>query len=69
VLFGNIHPEKLKRKTGSFGKPISPDLGRIVKIADDNNGEDFITKGYWQAPKANKDAFDEGRVVPYWGFD
>lgn len=72
VLFGNIHPDGAQRKIGSFGKPIFIDLGRQVRVVDDNNqeiqvgvgelvqkGEDFITKGYWMAPKANEEAFDE----------
>jgi len=71
VLFGNIESEKSKRKIGSFGKPIFHDLGRTVRIVDDDNkelkvstgeliqkGEDFITKGYRNAPEANKEAFD-----------
>lgn len=71
VLFGNIEPKKSKRKIGSFGKQIFHDLGRTVRIADDDNkelkvgtgelvqkGEDFIIKGYWDAPEADKEAFD-----------
>lgn len=72
VLFGNFHPDKAKRKIGAFGKPIFPDLGRRMRIVDDKNeeikvgigelvqqGEDFITKAYWNAPEANKEAFDD----------
>ena len=71
VLFGNIHPEKRKRKIGSFGKPVFPDIGRQNIIVDDDNkeiklgtgenvlkGTDFVTKGYWNSPDANKEAFD-----------
>jgi crotonobetaine/carnitine-CoA ligase len=72
VIFGNIHPEKSFRKVGSFGKPIFLDLGRKTGVVDDNNkeltagvgelvqmGSDFCTRGYWKAPEANKEAFDE----------
>jgi len=73
VLFGNVHPDKEKRKIGSFGKPIFHDLGREVIVIDDNHqevrvgtgellqkGTDFITKGYWNATEATKETFEEG---------
>lgn len=73
VLFGNFHPEKDRRKVGSFGKPIFSDLGRKVRIVGDDNveikvgtgelvqiGKDFIAKEYWNAPEANKETFDSG---------
>lgn len=72
VLFGNFHPEKAKRKIGAFGKPIFPDLGRKVQVVNDQNeeikvgigeliqrGGEFMTKGYWNAPQANQEAFDD----------
>lgn len=73
VLFGNFNPEKSKRKKGSFGIPIFPDLGREVKVVDDEGkevvpgeigelvekGADFITEGYWGAPEATKEAIDK----------
>jgi acyl-CoA synthetase (AMP-forming)/AMP-acid ligase II len=72
VLFGNYHPDKAKRKIGAFGKPIFHDLGRKIRVVNDNNieiqvgvgelvqrGDEFITKGYWNAPEANKEAFDD----------
>ncbi|MDQ0340535.1 crotonobetaine/carnitine-CoA ligase [Caldalkalibacillus uzonensis] len=71
VLFGNFHPEKSKRKVGSFGKPIFADLGRETKIVDDHNqevkagvgeliqkGQDFMMKEYLNAPKATSEVFD-----------
>jgi len=71
VLFANIHPDKNMRKIGSFGKPVFTDLGREAKVVDDDNneikvgtgesiqlGKDFVTKGYWNAPEANEEAFD-----------
>lgn len=73
VVFLNIHPDKEKRKIGSFGKPVFSDLGRRFKVVNDNNeeikagtgellqrGEGFITKGYWNAPEADAEAFDDG---------
>jgi len=73
VLFGNFHPDKSKRKKGSFGIPIFPDLGRGVKVVDDEGkevrpgeigelvekGADFVTEGYWGAPEATKETIDE----------
>ena len=72
VVFNNCHPDKEKRKIGSVGKPLFWDLGRQIKLVDDQNkeskngigemvqkGEDFITKGYWNAPTAEKEAFDK----------
>ena len=72
VLFGNFHPDKNKRKTGSFGKPIFPDLDRKTRVVDDENkelrvgtgelvqmgGTDFCTKSYLNAPEADKEVFD-----------
>ncbi|MEW6276360.1 MAG: AMP-binding protein [Bacillota bacterium] len=71
VLFGNFHPDKNKRKIGSFGKPLFTDLGREIKVVNEQNeeikvgvgellqrGDGFVTKGYWNAPEANKEAFD-----------
>lgn len=72
VLFHNCHPDKEKRKIGSCGKPLFWDLGRQVKLVNDQNeevtvgtgelwqrGPGFITQGYWNAPEANKENFDE----------
>ena len=73
VLFGNFDPDKRKRRKGSFGMPIFPDLGREVKVVDDEGrevgdgevgelvqrGKDFITEGYWGAPEATKEAIDK----------
>ncbi|MDT3704617.1 MAG: AMP-binding protein [Thermincola sp.] len=72
VAFVNCHPDKTKRKTGSVGKPLFGDLGRQVKLVNDQNeasleglgevvqkGRDFITRGYWNAPQANQEAFDQ----------
>ncbi len=72
VLFNNCYPDKNERKIGSVGKPLFWDLGRGVRLVDDQNrvlevgtgelqqkGEDFITKGYWAAPEAEKEAFTE----------
>ncbi|MBS4021434.1 MAG: AMP-binding protein [Dethiobacter sp.] len=71
VLFGNIHPDKGKRKVGSFGKPTFMDLARKVKVVSDSKdeirvgtgelmqtGQDFLCKGYWKAPEANNESFD-----------
>lgn len=72
VAFNNCHPDKAQRKIGSVGKPLFWDLGRQVKLVDDQNKEskdgigeivqkagDFITKGYWNAPEAEQEAFDQ----------
>jgi crotonobetaine/carnitine-CoA ligase len=72
VLFQNCHPDKSQRIIGSCGKPVFFDLGRKVKVVNDQNeevrigtgemlqkGDGFITKGYWNAPEAEKEAFDE----------
>ena len=73
VLFGNFNPDSRKRKERSFGLPIFPDLERSVKVVDDDGlevgpgvigeliqkGSDFVTKGYWRAPEATKEAIDE----------
>jgi len=32
VLFLNANPDKEKRKIGSFGVPVFPDLGRKTKV-------------------------------------
>lgn len=71
AAFVNCHPDKARRKTGSVGKPLFWDLGRQVKLVNDRNevsleglgevvqkGRDFITRGYWNAPQANREAFD-----------
>lgn len=71
VLFANTHPEKKLRKVGSFGKPAFWDLGRQVKVVDDEHqavkigtgelvqkGRDFLCNGYWAAPEANRETFD-----------
>jgi len=73
ILFGNFDPDRSKRKRGSFGVPIFPDLGFAVKVVDDEGkevktgevgeliekGEEFTIKGYWEAPAATKEAIDE----------
>jgi acyl-CoA synthetase (AMP-forming)/AMP-acid ligase II len=73
VIFGNLDPDRSKRKKRSFGMLIFPDLGREAKVVDDNGkevgtglvgeliqrGTDFITEGYWGAPEATKEAIDE----------
>lgn len=71
VLLGNFHPEKAMRKVGSFGKPIFPDLGRQVRIVDEENtdlpfgtgelvqkGDYFVIEQYWNAPEATSEAID-----------
>ncbi len=72
VVFINMHPDKSKRKVGSFGKPVFPDLDRKTRVVDDANQElkvgigelvqwgsdDFCTKSYLNAPEADKEAFD-----------
>lgn len=74
VLFLNAHPDADKRKIGSFGVPVFPDLGRKTKIvADDGReaptGKDvtgelmqigFNMKGYWGEEKKSREAFSEG---------
>ncbi|MEH6941396.1 AMP-binding protein [Bacillus sp. JJ722] len=72
VPFQNGHPEKEKRKVGSLGKPLFNDLGRQVKLVDNQGdevkvgigellqkGKGFLTKGYWNSPEAEKEAFDD----------
>jgi len=71
VLFMNNDPGQKQDKVGSFGKPIFADLGRHIKVVDDQGrdirvgigellqkGGDFVTEGYWNAPEANQEAFD-----------
>ena len=74
VLFLNAHPDSGKRKTGSFGVPVFPDLGRKTKIVGDDGqdapeGEDvtgellqigFNMKGYWGEEEKNEEAVTEG---------
>ncbi len=74
VLFLNAHPDSSRRKVGSFGVPVFPDLGRKTKIvADDGQdapeGEDvtgellqigFNMKGYWGEEEKTREAFTDG---------
>jgi len=73
VVFGDFDPDRSKRRWGSFGVPIFPDLGRVIELVDDEGrevkageigeliekGEEFTIKGYWGAPEATKEAIDE----------
>lgn len=74
VLFLNAHPDLGKRKVGSFGVPVFPDLGRKTKIVGEDGqdapeGRDvtgellqigFNMKGYWGEEEKTKDAFTDG---------
>ena len=71
VLFLNANPDKEKRKAGSFGVPVFPDLGRNTKIVledsrdapeeGDATGEllqsGFNMKGYWKEEKKTEEVF------------
>ncbi len=74
VLFINGHPDARKRKVGSFGVPVFPDLGRKTKIVGEDGrdaplGEDvmgelrqigFNMKGYWGEEEKTREAFTDG---------
>ncbi len=74
VLFLNANPDPLRRKIGSFGIPVFPDLGRKTKIRlatgeDSQEGRDatgeliqigFNMKGYWGEEEKNLEVFEEG---------
>ncbi|MBW1780920.1 MAG: AMP-binding protein [Deltaproteobacteria bacterium] len=74
VLFLNAHPDPGRRKAGSFGVPVFPDLGRHTKIVGEDGqdapeGQDvtgellqigFNMKGYWGEEAKTKDAFTDG---------
>ena len=73
VLFLNADPDKRKRKIGSFGVPVFPDLGRKTKVVleggqDAQDGKDvtgellqtgFNMKGYWGEEKKTKEVFTD----------
>jgi crotonobetaine/carnitine-CoA ligase len=73
VLFLNANPDKGKRKIGSFGVPVFPDLGRKTKVVmedgqDALDGKDvtgellqtgFNMKGYWGEEKKTKEVFTD----------
>lgn len=72
ILFHNCHPDKSKRKIGSFGKPVFFDLDRQIKVINEENeevkvgigemlqkGDGFVTQGYWNSPEANEESFSK----------
>jgi crotonobetaine/carnitine-CoA ligase len=74
VLFLNANPDPARRKLGSFGIPVFPDLGRRTAIridtgADAPEGQDatgeliqigFNMKGYWEEEEKSKEVFEDG---------
>jgi crotonobetaine/carnitine-CoA ligase len=74
VLFLNANPDPTKRKIGSFGIPVFPDLGRRTKILmgkgkDAPEGEEMIgellqmglnMRGYWGEEQKTREVFTEG---------
>ncbi len=74
VLFLNADPDSGKRKIGSFGIPVFPDLGRktAILVADGHmgrEGEDvtgeliqtgFNMKGYWGEEEKTDEVFTDG---------